>query len=323
VSKLLFICGFPSGGTDLTKTILNAHPDIFINGEMPLLKQIRQHGYSANTVFKNLDEIKQFQALLHQLDIWHNIQNKNHDFATYLTAVTQLSLIDLLKISFTDKPQKIWGNKTPQNTENILILNHLFPQAYFLIVTRDVRDVCLSWRNKWGKDMLWCADKWAKRMNIGWEVVQTLPANRYKFIRFEDLLANLESTCRQICDFLELPFATQMLVHDQYTAQTIDGKINYGKPVKSENSQKWKNQLTKKQIHRLEEITFDTMKLLGYSPSCAVATRPLTIWEKRHAQLSDLAAMILVGNRASHNNHLAQRLRRFILEIKKQLSEAT
>jgi hypothetical protein len=81
--------------------------------------------------------------------------------------------------------------------------------------------------------------------------------------------------------------------------------------------------LTKKQIHRLEEITFDTMKLLGYSPSCAVAMRPLTIWEKRHAQLSDLAAMILVGNRASHNNHLAQRLRRFILEIKKQLSEAT
>ena len=77
--KLLFICGFPGGGTDLVKTILNSHPDVYINGEMPFLKNVIRYGYGENTKFSNISEIAKFQKVLHKFDTWGNIENLDHN----------------------------------------------------------------------------------------------------------------------------------------------------------------------------------------------------------------------------------------------------
>ena len=39
-SGLLHVCGFPSGGTDLMRNVLNSHPDIEITGELQLLPRL-------------------------------------------------------------------------------------------------------------------------------------------------------------------------------------------------------------------------------------------------------------------------------------------
>lgn len=317
--QMLFVCGFPSGGTDLMKTVLNAHPDIYINGEMPFLKNIVEHGYDQKTKFTSLREINEFQAVLKDLDPWNNIENGTYDFSAELEASSALRLDEVLSICFSSRERHVWGNKTPQNTENLDVLATLFPQARFLIVVRDVRDVCLSWHNKWGKDMIWCADKWANRMTKGWEATRRLPSERYLFVRFEDLLTDTEAVCRSICRFLGITFSTKMLEHHKYVDRKLDGKLNYGRPIKPDNKGKWRECLADKTVRRIEEIALSTMRLFDYTPVLASTTRPITRWEIGRGRCNDAAALLLVGNRASAQNSLAQRVKKVRFELRKRI----
>ena len=318
MSKLLFVCGFPGGGTDLTKTILNAHPNIYINGEMPFLKNIAHYGYSQETIFTHISEIRAFQRVLAQINTWSNIENINYDFSIEMDAKGVLRLDQVLQICFSRHNSQIWGNKTPQNTENIALLSTLFPDARFLIVTRDVRDVCLSWKNKWGKDMIWCAAKWTQRMKKGWLATQYILPERYLFVKFEDILSDTETACRKICHFLDIPFSDRMLEHHEHTTRKIDGKLNYGQPVKKDNKRKWEKQLSVETVRRIEEITLDTMNLLDYEAKYATTRQPISDWETWRGKWNDWWALLLVGNRASQQNGIGRRLQDLAFEFKKQ-----
>lgn len=293
----------------MTRTVLNAHPDIHIADEMPWLKDIMRHGYDENTTFSDIDNIRVFQGLLSKLDRWGNVVNLSHDFEPDLQAKGTLSLKEVLKVCCVDHHVQVWGNKTPQHTENIVTLLELFPDACFLIVTRDVRDVCLSWRKKWGKDMIWCAAKWAERMANGKENTDNLSQNRYLYMKFEDLISDTEETCVRICKFLDMPFSSRMLEHHKYTQKIVDGKINYGQPIKKGNFNKWKAELPIRTVKRIEEIACQTLKMLGYQLHYATCERPISFLERLHGIWNDCWAMLMVGNRFSRKNSFRDRLR--------------
>jgi hypothetical protein len=318
-SKLLFVCGFPSGGTDLTKTILNVHPDIWINGEMPFLKDIAKYGYEQETLFADIESVRAFQQVLRDVNTWGNIENLDHNFSAEIEDQGQLRLSEVLKTCFSAQERRIWGNKTPQNTENIQALSSIFPGAYFLIVIRDVRDVCLSWHNKWGKDMVWCSAKWAHRMHRGWIVTKNMSQERYLFVKFEDLLSDTEACCRRICAFLDVPFSGRMLEHHNYTTERIDGKINYGQKIVKSNKKKWSEQLSHKTVRRIEEIAFDTMRTFDYEVVSASGPRSISWWERARGVWNDLWSLLLVGNRARQNNALKQKIQGVFFELRKKI----
>lgn len=301
--QLVFICGFPSGGTDLIKTILNAHPDVYFNGEMPWLYQVGQSGFSADRLMTASD-VEQLRSFIKERDLWQNVENINASCTTGLSNTLQSVLYKL----FSNRERVIWGNKTPQNTEHMTELSQLFPEARFIIIVRDVRDVCLSYREKWGKDTNWCAAKWSQRLRQGWITSQNLPPQQTLFVHFESLLEDSQAVCQRLCDFLEIPFSERMLEHHQYTNRVIDGKRNYGRVILSNNQQKWRKGFSPKHIERIEEIAYETMKLFGYQPEYASHARPITNIEYRMGQCKDASALLLVGNRASANNSLTKRV---------------
>jgi len=319
LNRLLFVCGFPSSGTDLTKTILNTHPDIYLNGEMPLLHNITKNGFCADTKFTSLHEIRAFQTLLSKLDTWNNIENLGYSFTNEIESKKELNLEEVLKMSFTSRTTPVWGNKTPQNTEHISELADLFPQAFFLVVVRDVRDVCLSWRNKWSKDMIWCAEKWAERMEEGWLASQQIEENRCLFIKYEDILLDTEPCLRKVCEFLGLPFSHQMLEHQKYTSKQIDGKLNYGRKIIKANTAKWRYQLPSETLARIEEIAFNTMKLYDYEAFSASGPQPISGLETVRGVLNGIYAVMVIGNRAKNQNNLTQRIKELIFHLKKRI----
>ena len=311
MQQLVFVGGFPSGGTDLVKTILNAHPDIYLNGEMPFLYQLESLGFSANTSMTN-EKIEELRSFLKAGDIWGNIEQID------TTLAPEMDLPKALERLFSDRQRLVWGNKTPQNTEHIIELSRIFPAAKFIIVVRDIRDICLSYRNKWGKDMNWCAAKWAQRMHRGWQYSQNLPAEQSMFVMFESLLNDTEATCDRLCEFLNIPFSARMLEHHKHTELKIDGKRNYGQPVISKNQQKWRTQLSAEQVERIEEIALETMNLFGYQPAYATHSRVISSMEHFRGQINDLSALLLVGNRASADNRLITRLQNVADKIAKE-----
>lgn len=312
---LLFVCGFPSGGTDLTKSILNAHPDVYLNGEMTRLPALAGHQYHAATVFRSMDDIVAFQRTLARLNTWGNISNLNHDFSPLLMQCGELAMLDVLKLSFSERERRVWGNKTPQNTENIATLHSIFPDARFLIVIRDVRDVCLSWHRKWTKSMPLCAHKWAVRMQTGQRQAASLPSGQALFVRYEDMLTDIERVCREICSFLELPFSPRMLEHHRFTQEIPDGKLKFGERIDPQNQNKWRSALSVIQVRRIEEIAYDAMCTLGYVPAAARGQKALTLMERLSGQCNDIWASLAVGNSSSRDNSIAVRLRTIARQI--------
>jgi hypothetical protein len=319
INTLLFVCGFPSGGTDLMKTILNAHPDMFINGEMPLLVRLSEYGYKGETVLETQNDIRRFKAVLGGLDTWNNIKNLHQaDNILMDKEKKQLTVRDAMQKLFSDKNARVWGNKTPQYTENMQKLFKIFPDAHWLIVTRDPRDICLSWKNKWGKNVVFCASKWATRMKSGFEQARTKP-NHCLFVRYEDLLLKTEEMCKKICRFLGIPFSKRMLEHYKYTDEN-PGKINYGRPIVSQNINKWADGISDKLVKRIEEVAFESMILFGYMPEYASSAQNIKPYEKYIGFLHDTVAMFFVGNRADPENNIAKRLKKIKKIIISKLS---
>lgn len=300
------------------KTVLNAHPDIYITGEMPFLVSIREFGYCGKTRFYNLQKIEDIRETLRKNDFYNSFENIDYDFNDECQLTVPLHIDDIFFTLVSSRNVVVNGSKTPQFTEKLDVLSNLFPNAFFLIVVRDIRDVCLSWRKKWGKHMLLCASKWAQRMHGGLSFASSHLESRSLFVKFEDLLLQTDEICRKICRFLGLDFSERMLEHHKYTINRIEGKINYGKSIKRDNTKKWKNQLDKKYINRIEEIAFDTMNLFGYVPEFAERHISMTPLEKKLGMLNDLYAMLFVGNRKSTTNTFRIRLRSLYIEIKKR-----
>jgi hypothetical protein len=308
-TNLVFLCGFPSSGTDLLKNILNAHPAIFIAGEFPFLPALfPKYGaiVSANAVDQLVEDLK-------RIDVYHNLGNPS---ATISPIRQQHSLAEIYSRMLSIDGRRWKGNKTPQNTENINKLKILFPEAKFLVIVRDVRDVALSWQKKWGKDQLLCASKWDLRMRRGYQMLQDFQDD-YLIVKYESLINDLTNTARGICAFLGISFHDNLLQFDKYVNKIVEGKLNYGKPILPNNREKWRKELDRATVKRIEEIAWHSLVLFGYSVEEAKRPKGITNVEKCVGVAVDLFALVFVGNRAIKRNKLRYRIGRIFYEVRK------
>ncbi len=311
-TNLVFLCGFPSSGTDLLKNIVNAHSDVLIGGEFPFLPRLAQkysHIVSAEIVEDVMTDIR-------KIDVYHNLERPKFDL-TELKPNSEYSLSEIYRCMLSEDKVKWKGNKTPQNTENIDKLRILFPDAKFILIIRDIRDVALSWDKKWGKNKLLCAAKWNSRMQRGIELSKKLNDGDFLIVKYEDILDDLEEQTRKICDFLNIKYQENMIDFDKYVKNNIDGKLNYGKSLIRDNSQKWLEKLSKHEIKRIEEISLPSLKLFGYPISTATEYKAITKVEKFLGIVHDVYSLIFVGNRAIKSNPLSYRLKAILVAIKK------
>ena len=315
-TNLVFICGFPSSGTDLLKNIMNAHSDISISGEFPFLPKIANN-YSSKIP---ASEIIKLIAELKKIDVYNNFGNSSFD-VSQLGKKPEYLLSDIYASMLNNNTITWKGNKTPQNTENLDKLKILFPDAKFILIVRDVRDICLSAQKKWGKDKnLWAA-KWNERMLKGYELLNNLNQNEVLIIKYESLLKNLYYELQRICSFLNLKYQSSMLDYHLNVKDIIEGKLNYGKPLIENNTQKWQKELSKKDIKRIEEIAFFSLQTFDYKISKAIDNKPITYLEKLYGLLHDSYSLLLVGNRAKgKSNSISDRLKSIIFEFKKRFA---
>lgn len=313
-SHLLFISGFPSSGTDLLKNIINAHSDVFISGEFPFLPKIANN-YSS---IISASEIPEAIAKLKELDVYDNFSNANFDLSQ-LEKKSEYCLSEIYVSMLTDS-QVMWkGNKTPQNTENIDQLKILFPDAKFILIVRDVRDICLSSQKKWGKNKFLWAAKWNQRMLKGKELLNNLDKDEFLIIKYEDLLENLHYEAQKICSFLSIDYQNTMVNYHLNIEDRIEGKLNYGKSLITNNAGKWQNELTLKEIKRIEEIAFCSLQLFNYKISLGTKNKPITNFEKIYGLIHDIYSLLFVGNRIRRkSNSINDRLKNVIFELRKR-----
>ena len=135
-----------------------------------------------------------------------------------------------------------WGDKTPYYVTHLPKLLEWFPDAQFIHLIRDGRDVALSLFGRqhdfYVYNTYFAAEYWESYVEKGHALGKQLPANQYMELRYVDLLSHPKDNMRRICDFLGEPYTSEL-----FDVVSVDdpGKppsyMNHSKPTMRVNGE--------------------------------------------------------------------------------------
>jgi hypothetical protein len=177
-----------------------------------------------------------------------------------------------------NKGKRLVGNKTPAYVRRIPTLHSLWPEAKFVHLIRDGRDVCLSvlnWNHAYktaGRYSAWAEDPvvttalwWERKVCLGRQGGQPLGRGLYYEMRYEDLVSHPENTCASLCDFFGVSYDAAMLRFHQGRTRNepgLDAKKAW-LPI-TPGLRNWRTQLPPEDVERFEAAAGELLNVLGY-----------------------------------------------------------
>jgi hypothetical protein len=154
---------------------------------------------------------------------------------------------------FNSMEKEHWGDKTPMYIDDIDIIIELFPNAKYIYIVRDGRDVALSLLQKdWGPNNIYaCAKYWSNSNRAEQRMDNMFKADNFLSLKYEDLLVDTQIKIEQIYQFLDEPYPTGD------AAKLI-------KTTLKNNAFKWKTRLTERQNQVFEHVARKELVLHGY-----------------------------------------------------------
>lgn len=272
-SAPFFIIGAQRSGTTLLRLMLNAHSCIAIPEEgtfwMPLLRKygsLPQRKIQGHRLYNYLGYIKNNP----QFNLW-GCKQKNI-FETIRNQRDGCTLAELMIAVYRGYAQRqgktIFGDKTPSFFRMIPILNRLFPNARFINLVRDGRDIYLSAKkmDPARRNISVAALEWSHKVREASRALLGFSAERQITVRYEDLVSDPQTTLEKICNFLQVSFEPNMLGYWQNSDQFIGAHHSQliFSPVSSSSVEKWKKELTEQEISRYQYIAGKILKEYDY-----------------------------------------------------------
>jgi hypothetical protein len=255
MNKQIFILGAPRSGTSFLASLLKK-----TDYGAPFETHFITKFYKKLANYGNINEYQNYQDLL--IDILNERAVKqwklNIDYEKFFDELgpkfTYSQLVNNICLKASQqKGFNSWGDKTPHYLADIDILYELFPDAKYIYIIRDGRDVTLSLLEKdWGpNNVYYCAKYWAS-LNQRSPSLDSLKLSQNLYqLKYEDLLDNVEGYVKEIYSFLNLEYDDAELRELTST-------------VKSGNYNKWKKRMTPRQINTFDRIASKTLKRFGY-----------------------------------------------------------
>jgi hypothetical protein len=202
----------------------------------------------------------------------------------------------------TGKPR--WGEKTPHHVNHIDVLLDWFPVARVIFMVRDPRAACASllavpWRNSQSVGRRRVDPTWFRRLrqvyfdSAHWQAtVDRYTATwgldkRVTTVRYEDVVAQPETTLRDLCKYLDEPYDEQMLTNRSWDdlSAAPDQIAAWGRkhlestlmPVTTASVAKWQNDLAPIEAAIIEANASSGMAKFRYVRFARGSLRP-TAW---------------------------------------------
>lgn len=171
----------------------------------------------------------------------------------------------------TAKGKERWANIDIANLDSMHMLNDWFPDAKFLHIVRDGRDVALSHQTMpYGSgNIAECAEAWERRITINLRVGHVLGPSRYAVVRYEDLILEPENALAKVCRFLEVEFSPEMIHYQQMVAEKVPEDRKWLWPALDKQLDRtkvgrWRHSMSKNQRAVFESIAGDLLRKLDY-----------------------------------------------------------
>jgi hypothetical protein len=188
-----------------------------------------------------------------------------------------------------------WGDKTPWYVHHVEELLAVWPQARFVVLVRDGRDVALSvGRMPWGPNNAWAAARWwAGGIRAGAEAMSRHPEQVLQ-VRYEDLASDPAPLARRITAFCSLSYGDEMLAIERSQESKLledqrDWFTNIWSGINTAPIGKWRTQMDERSQRAFVSIAGRELAELGYAVE---RTRPIgPYWQASYA-LQDAALRI-------------------------------
>ena len=214
-----FVVGVNRSGTTLLRMMLDAHPELTMPPEthfVPELIEVAEAGDPAPEALL---------ATITRQREWGDFGLTEEELLARFRALDPLTAGDALRAFFTAYAERAgkprWGDKTPIYVKSMRKIERALPEARFVHVIRDGRDVALSIHDRAVKEhpLDRIAERWVRRIAGAREQARHL--SHYKEVRYEALILDTEPTLREICDFLALPWDDAVLDYHQRSADRL------------------------------------------------------------------------------------------------------
>ena len=262
-----FIVGSGRNGSTLLATILNAHKDVVIPPEQFVLPYaiIRRYIFFFWTSNKWINNVKSLISNPQKTIKWDidvsNIHSNGKDVPFIFN-----NIFNTYKDS-SNSSSKIWGDKSPLNTNFIKYIYPEFSDAKYIFLIRDPRDVALSYRKYLGADSF--------RFGI-WKWKDSVRSYDYLskktdvlLVKYEDLVECPDNELSKVTNFLNLSkddsMSTSKVSADKMGVEKDSHHQNLRKPISSRSVGKWKDELSDKDLSYFTKNIKDEMKRFGYT----------------------------------------------------------
>jgi len=289
----LFIMGAPRSGTTLLARMLDSHRDVAILPETGVfsitdflgcpetITNRWQYIVVMNLLWRDLAPIEPLAAEV--------VAEIAAEKASHTGSVRAL-LEEIGKRYVLRRGKKLWGEKTPSHVLRLQNISRLFPDAKYMRIFRDPRDIVSS--------RLALNDGVA----VTRDLIRFMPSLKYHLrsllwdpfwtshsdvnVQYEHLVANPSDVLKPVCDFIGISFQEQMLDFyktDQAKRLAKDAKMhgNLINPTNTSRVGRFRSVLSDDQIALIEYFYQEEMKLMGYT---FVTQRTLTAENRQYVQ---------------------------------------
>jgi hypothetical protein len=278
--QVFFVCGAPKSGTTWLQRLLDAHPEVCCSGEghfidrfaVPMAEVVRRYNAHMTVVGEQVYEGRPHYAPLDQGGF---------------DEIVRAFILQRLAAR-ADEGVRCVGDKTPRYAIDLASLDRLFPQARFINIVRDPRDVVVSqrfhdWRANGAealvpggprrRDLLAVsASDWVRAVKPV-EAFAAAHPGRVHTLRYEDLLAGAAREARALFTFLgvaaDAEVAARVAAETAFAARTgrAPGQEDPRAFLRRGIAGDWMEKLEPDEVDAVEAECAELMARYGYAPA--------------------------------------------------------
>ncbi|WP_240722750.1 sulfotransferase [Poseidonocella sp. HB161398] len=269
----VFVIGSGRSGNTLVRRVLLASEQIYVPPETYVLGDVIE-GWQRSAALPWRQRVWLFCAFFERHPHWNTFGLESLTaFAREAEGLRVKSLPALIDAFFrylareagSDAPR--WGDKTPWNTFHLPAIGRTFPQARYLWLVRDGRDVALSYvKAGLYPEIGAAADRWAQANRSCAQFARWIP--HLRCIRYEDVAENPEATFRGVFDWLGLDFEPGMLTGKPARMGDVEMLSHHAAVASAINGRsvgKWRSEIDGAALARLPQDFHAWAGRLGYS----------------------------------------------------------
>ncbi len=280
----VFVVGMNRSGTTLLRMMLDAHPELTIPPEThfvpDLIKAVREPGATPEDALAAMKSARE----------WGDFGFTDEQMLARLRGLPKLrpgpAVRTFYEAYMEQQGKPRWGEKTPTYVQKMRLIQRALPEARFVHVIRDGRDVALSVLDRTVRDLSAgdVARRWRKKILKAREDAPQL--EHYTEIRYEDLILDTEPVLRRVAEFIDLPWDEAMLSYHERSGERLqemaralpgDGRAKElsverrlathamtTKPPSADRVARWRTQMSAEQRADFEAVAAELLEQLGY-----------------------------------------------------------